>query len=82
MKTISSTEFKSRLNEYLDFAQAEPITIDKTGSNETVLISRAEYDRLISMENAYWLKRAKEAESSGYLGTDQSLDNLRTKKTR
>ncbi len=76
MKTISSTECKTRLGEYLESVRTEPISIEKTGRAVAVLISRSEYDRLISMENAYWLERAKDAESSGYLGTDQSMKLL------
>ncbi len=76
MKTISSTECKTRLGEYLESVRTEPISIEKTGRAVAVLISRSEYDRLVALENAYWLERAKDAEASGYLGSDKSMKLL------
>ena len=77
MRTISSTECKTRLGEYLESVRTEPISIEKTGRAVAVLISRAEYDRLVALENAYWLERAKDAETSGFLGVDQSMKLLK-----
>jgi len=42
-----------------------------------VLISRAEYDRLTALENAYWLERAKESEASGYVSGAKSMELLK-----
>lgn len=77
MKTISSTECKTRLGEYLESVRNEPITIEKTGRAVAVLISVAEYERLQALENSYWLDRAKEAEASGYIGTEKSMEVLK-----
>jgi len=61
------------LEEYLESVHSVPISIEKDGNSVAVLISHAEYERLVSFENAYWLKRAKEAETSEYIGVDQSM---------
>ncbi len=76
MKTITSTECKTHLGEYLEMVRTEPISIEKTGRAVAVLISRADYDRLTALENAYWLERAKEAEASGYIGSEKSMKLL------
>lgn len=74
MKTITSTECKTRLGEYLETVRIEPVTIKKAGSPVAVLLSVAEYERLQSLENAYWLARAKQAESTGYIGSGKSKE--------
>ena len=77
MKIVTSTECKTHLGQYLESVQTEPVTIQKTGRAVAVLISRSEYERLLSLENAYWLERAKEAELSGYIGSDKSMELLK-----
>ena len=77
MKTVSSTECKTRLGEYLESVLTEPLTIEKTGRAVAVLISCAEYERLVALENAYWLERAKEAGASGFMGTEKSMEILK-----
>ncbi len=77
MKIITSTECKTRLGEYLETVRTEPVFIEKTGRAVAVLISRAEYDRLTALENSYWLERAKEAEDSGYIGSEKSMKMLK-----
>jgi len=42
-----------------------------------VLISYSEYERLLSLENAYWRELSKEAKSSSYLGIEKSRDLLK-----
>lgn len=76
MKTVSATECKTHLGEYLEKVQKEPVTIHKTGRPVAVLISYEEYAQFVEMENAYWLARAKESEASGYLGTEKSMELL------
>ena len=57
---ISSTEFKTHLGEYLTEAMHKAVFV-KRRSNEAVLISKKEYDRLQSIEDSYWLNKALEA---------------------
>lgn len=77
MKTVTSTECKTRFGEYLEMVRSEPVAIEKTGRAVAVLLSRAEYDRLTALENSYWLERAKEAEATGYIGSKKSMELLK-----
>ena len=70
MKTITATELKTRSGETLETAQREPVFIEKNGRPVAVLISQADYDRLMKLENDYWLARVEAAEKSGYIGVD------------
>lgn len=73
---ISSTEFKTHLGEYLTEAMHKAVFV-KRRSNEAVLISKREYDRLQSIEDSYWLTKALEAEKDGYIGVEKSMDKLK-----
>ncbi len=76
---VSATEFKNRLGKYLDAARSEPVIVDKTGRKTAVLISYKEYERLVELEDSYWVKRALEAENEGYAGLKKSMAFLRNK---
>lgn len=71
MKTVSATEAKTNFGRYISDAISEPITISKTGYETIVMVSKKEYDRLESCENAYWSIRALLAEKTGYLGEEE-----------
>ena len=68
MRRVSATEIKNRLGQYMDYAIASPILIEKQGRPTVVLLAVAEYDRLIALEDAYWAQKALEAEKSGWVG--------------
>ena len=70
MKTVSATELKTKTGETLDAAQKEPVAIEKNGRRVAVIVPQADYERLIKLENDYWLARVEAAEKSGYIGTD------------
>ncbi|HMX47207.1 MAG TPA: type II toxin-antitoxin system Phd/YefM family antitoxin [Candidatus Obscuribacter sp.] len=70
MKTITATELKTKTGETLDAAQEEPISIEKNGRPIAVILPQADYERLIKLENDYWLARVEAAEKSGYIGTE------------
>ncbi|MSO92237.1 MAG: type II toxin-antitoxin system Phd/YefM family antitoxin [Rhodospirillales bacterium] len=72
MKTVAAKDAKNRFGELLDTARREPVTIEKNGRPVAVVLSSEEYERLESLENAYWIKRAEAAEKAGYLGPDES----------
>ena len=76
---VSATEFKNRLGKYLDASRTEPVIIDKIGRKTAVLISYEEYERLVELEDSYWIKRALEAETEGYTGAEASMVFLRNK---
>lgn len=72
MKTITATELRTKAGETLDTAQREPVTIEKNGRPIAVILPQADYERLIKLENDYWLARVESAEESGYIGTESS----------
>ena len=74
---VTATEFKNRLGRYLDAAEKDPVIIKKSGRVKSVLISHEMYQKYLALEDAYWAHRAKQAESEGYLGDDETLKNLR-----
>ncbi len=66
----TATEVKNRFGEFMDRAQREPVTVEKTGRSYVVLISHEEYERLRSVEDAHWAALAGQAEQSGYVGSE------------
>lgn len=75
----TATEVKNRFGEFMDRAQREPVTVEKTGRSYAVLIGFDEYQRLLALEDAHWGHRAIEAERSGFIGSDEAqklLDRL------
>jgi len=73
MKTVSSTEIKNRLGQYLEKAIAEPVVIEKAGRKVAVVLSFDEYNRLLRLEDSYWAARARAAEESGWIGQEESM---------
>jgi antitoxin Phd len=74
MKTVTATQCRTRFGKCIKTVLRQPLSIEKTGKAVAVLISRAEYDRLVTIENAYWLKRGQVAEATGYTGSINSTD--------
>lgn len=72
MVNISATEFKNKLGQYLETSIREPIVVEKSGRPASVLISYAEFQRFIELEDEAWGVRALEAAKEGYLGVDES----------
>jgi prevent-host-death family protein len=66
MKTVTSTEVKNTFGTIMDSALVEPVLVKKSGRGSVVILSVAEYERLISMEDAYWASRAFTSEGSGF----------------
>ena len=64
----SATDVKNRFGEYMDKAQQEPVTVEKTGRRYAVLLGFDEYQRLLALEDHYWGRAAAQAEASGYVG--------------
>jgi prevent-host-death family protein len=65
MKTAPATEIKNRFGEYLQSAIREPMFIEKTGKPVAILLSIDDYERLSALEDAYWIRKAKEAQAEG-----------------
>jgi prevent-host-death family protein len=74
--TINSTEFKTHLGEYLAEAIHRPVFV-KRHSQEVVLLSKKEYERLQKIEDAYWLNEAALAENDGYIGVEKTMKKLK-----
>jgi len=70
MKTVTATELKTKTGETLEAAQREPVTIEKNGRPIAVIVAQADYERLMKLENAYWLARVEAAENGDYIGTE------------
>jgi prevent-host-death family protein len=45
---VTATEAKNRLGQMLEHCQREPVTIEKSGRRHSVLLSAAQYDRLVA----------------------------------
>ena len=65
MKTMNAKEAKDGFGLLLDTAQREPVTITKKGREVAVLVSKADFERLEALEDAYWGHRAEEARKEG-----------------
>ena len=68
----SATEVKNRFGEFMDKAQREPVTVEKTGRSYAVLLGYEEYQRLLAAEDALWAARADKAAASGFIGPDEA----------
>jgi antitoxin Phd len=73
MTNATATEVKNRFGEFMDKAQREPVTVEKTGRSYAVLIGFDEYQRLTAIEDEYWAAKAMKAEASGYVGTEEAM---------
>ena len=77
----TATEVKNRFGEFMDKAQKEPVTVEKTGRRYAVLIGYDEYERLRALEDAIWGERAREAEKSGFISLEEAqnlVEQIRT----
>lgn len=65
MKIISATDARTNFGKYMSVAMVEPVTINRSGHETIVMLSKNEYDRLEACEDYYWGMRAQEAEENG-----------------
>jgi len=68
MKTATATDVKNKFGEYLEHARTEAVEVRKTGRPVAVLLSWDEYERLITLDDAWWAEQARKAEHKGYVG--------------
>ena len=73
MTKATATDVKNHFGEYIEKAQREPVTVEKSGRKVAVLISQADYERFEALEDLYWSERAKRAQESGYLGHEETM---------
>ncbi len=74
--TATAAEIKNRFGAFVDEAQRAPGTVESDGRPRAVLLSHDDCQRLQAMEDHYWLRRAAEAEESGYVGGEEATARL------
>lgn len=77
MISVNATELKNRMGRYLQQSVTEPVIIEKTHRPFAVILSYAEYERLRSLEDTYWIEKAKQAEKEGFVGVEESMKFIR-----
>lgn len=77
VKTVSATEIKNRLGQYLARVAVEPVTIEKNGRPAAVLLSFEDYELLQRSDDFFWGQAARAAEAEGFLSVEDSLKYLR-----
>lgn len=76
VKTVSATEIKNRLGQYLARVAVEPVAIEKNGHPVAVLLSSEEYELLQRSDDFFWGQAARAAEAEGFLSAEDSLSCL------
>lgn len=73
VKTVSATEIKNRLGQYLARVAVEPVAVEKNGRPVAVLLSFEEYELLQRSDDYFWGQAARAAEAEGFLSVEESL---------
>jgi len=76
VKTVSATEIKNRLGQYLAHSAVAPVAIEKNGRPVAVLLSFEEYELLQRSDDFFWGQAAHAAEAEGFLSVEDSLKYL------
>jgi len=76
VNTVSATEIKNRLGQYLARVAVEPVAIEKNGRPVAVLLSFEEYELLQRSDDFFWGQAARAAEAEGFLSAGESLKYL------
>jgi prevent-host-death family protein len=77
MTTITATYAKSNFGAVLDETKKGPVIVQKNSRTVAVILSNDEYDRLTSLEDAYWVARAEQLDQNDYTGPEDSLKYLK-----
>lgn len=72
MQTVTATEIKQRLGQYLARVAVEPVTVEKNGRPVAVLLSFEEYELLQRSDDHFWGQAACAVESEGFLSAEES----------
>ena len=76
VNTVSATEIKNRLGQYLARVVVEPVAIEKNGRPVAVLLSFEEYEQLQRSDDFFWGQAARAAEAEGFLSAEDSFKYL------
>lgn len=79
MKQVGATEAKNRFGQVLEMALSEPVAIEKKDRRVAVLMSFAEYERLMELEDRFWGEKAQAAMQSGFLSEEETREWLKEK---
>ena len=66
MKEAAATDVKNKFGQMLETVMSEPVAIEKNGRPVAVMMSMAEYERLMEIEDRYWGERALKALEAGF----------------
>jgi prevent-host-death family protein len=66
MKEAAATDVKNKFGQMLETVMSEPVAIEKNGRPVAVMMSMAEYERLIEIEDRYWGEKALKALEEGF----------------
>ena len=72
---VTATELKNRVGQYLDAAQIEPVIVEKSGRETSVIFSRHRYNELCELEDKLWDLKAQIAEKEGFM-SDSEVQSL------
>ena len=74
---VTKMELQTRLDRYLDVAQAEPVIVEKSGRASSVVLSKRRYDQLCELEDKLWAIEAHTAEQEGFLSDEEVRELLK-----
>ena len=74
---VTATELQTRLDRYLEAAQAEPVIVEKSGKVRNVVLSKRRYDQLCELEDKLWAMEAQAAEQEGFLSDEEARELLK-----
>jgi antitoxin Phd len=74
--SITATEAKNRFADLVDLARTEPVTITRNDRAVAIMLSPAEYAKLVASDDAYWGEQAKKAKAGDLLSTAKSSEFL------
>ncbi len=79
MKEAAATDVKNKFGQMLEAVMSEPITIEKKGRPVAVMMSIAEYERLVEIEDRYWGEKALKAIEEGFVSDSKAKTLLEGK---
>ena len=71
MKEAAATDVKNRFGQMLEAVMSEPLAIEKKGRPVAVMMSIAEYERLVEIEDRYWGEKALKAVAEGFVSDNE-----------
>ena len=74
---VTATELQTRLDRYLEAAQAEPVIVEKSGRARNVVLSKHRYDQLCELEDKLWAMEARSADQEGFLSDEEVRELLK-----